>query len=77
MVRHSEKHLIIILHPSSLSHNDHLNVEDYCIWKKLESLKVPSFAQICNQLEHRIVCFSNYSIGETSLLLVSIITSNV
>ena len=24
MVRHSEKHLIIILHPSSLSHNNHL-----------------------------------------------------
>ena len=26
MVRHSEKHLIIILHPSSLSHNNHLNL---------------------------------------------------
>ena len=25
MVRHSENHLIIILHPSSLSHNNHLN----------------------------------------------------
>ena len=24
--RHSEKHLIIILHPSSLSHNNHLNL---------------------------------------------------
>ena len=26
MVRHSEKHLIIILHPSSLSYNNHLKV---------------------------------------------------
>ena len=34
MVRHSEKHLIIILHPSSLSHNNHLKIlmyEDYCL----------------------------------------------
>ena len=34
MVRHSEKHLIIILHPSSLSHNNHLNLKYvivYCI----------------------------------------------
>ena len=27
MVRHSEKHLIIILHPSSLSHNNHLKLK--------------------------------------------------
>ena len=26
MVCHSQKHLIIILHPSSLSHNNHLNL---------------------------------------------------
>ena len=35
MVRHSEKHLIIILHPSSLSHNNHLNhqMSNYMIVK--------------------------------------------
>ena len=27
MVRHSEKHLITILHPSSLSHNNHLKLQ--------------------------------------------------
>ena len=32
MVRHSEKHLIIILHPSSLSLSNHLNVK-YCFNK--------------------------------------------
>ena len=32
MVRHSEKHLIIILHPSSLSHNNHLN---HNVWRLL------------------------------------------
>ena len=32
MVRHSEKHLIIILHPSSLSHNNHLNTLYLSLW---------------------------------------------
>ena len=31
MVRHSEKHLIIILHPSSLSHNNHLNINIFSL----------------------------------------------
>ena len=31
MVRHSEKHLITILHPSSLSHINHLNPNERCL----------------------------------------------
>ena len=44
-VRHSDKHLIIIiLYPSSLSHHNHLNLTKKCFYLRFPSLKIDIFS---------------------------------
>ena len=50
MVRHSEKHLIIILYPSSLSHNNHL----YLVELVLDCI-VQYWPSIGGQMENGII----------------------